>query len=210
LVTRIRGGFQIFRQEFQPDAEASIYLTERVTRTYEAFLSRFPNTVGTEYLGPDCEPGSIVDGTRHEDIQRLSFGDESFDFVASYDVLEHVPRHNDALRELQRVLRPGGGMLITVPFRLDLAANETRAEQSDDGTIRHMLEPEYHGNPVDPAGGSLAYRTFGWQLLDDLRQAGFSEPRAMLFWSEHLRYFGDPQVAVVARKAPTAAEQVPG
>ncbi len=46
---------------------------------------------------------------------RLPFPDESFDLVAALDVLEHIEEDGAALREWQRVLRPGGKVLITAP-----------------------------------------------------------------------------------------------
>lgn len=41
--------------------------------------------------------------------ERLPFGDESFDLIASYDVFGHVHEVDKALDECMRVLRPGGG-----------------------------------------------------------------------------------------------------
>ena len=40
--------------------------------------------------------------------------------------------------------------------------------------IEYLTEPEYHGNPVDPAGGSLVFEIFGWDVLDRARDVGFS------------------------------------
>jgi SAM-dependent methyltransferase len=48
------------------------------------------------------------------DARRLPFGEE-FDLVGAFDVLEHVDDDDGALREAHRVLRPGGGLLLTVP-----------------------------------------------------------------------------------------------
>jgi SAM-dependent methyltransferase len=48
-------------------------------------------------------------------IQRLPFADHSFDLVASYQMLEHVPGPEDALREMLRVVRPGGTVSIVSP-----------------------------------------------------------------------------------------------
>jgi ubiquinone/menaquinone biosynthesis C-methylase UbiE len=49
----------------------------------------------------------------------LPFEDDEFDTVLSCGVLEHVARPADSLRELQRVLRPGGRLLIyKLPNRL--------------------------------------------------------------------------------------------
>jgi SAM-dependent methyltransferase len=46
----------------------------------------------------------------------LPFVDESFDTVLCTSVLEHVDNVEQAVAELCRVLRPGGRLLITMPF----------------------------------------------------------------------------------------------
>ena len=45
---------------------------------------------------------------------------ESFDCVIACDVLEHVPRHIEGIKEVHRVLRKGGYCIITVPQRDNL------------------------------------------------------------------------------------------
>jgi len=45
----------------------------------------------------------------------LPFATNSFDLVVALDVLEHIPDHQTAAREIARVLRPGGLLLATVP-----------------------------------------------------------------------------------------------
>lgn len=48
------------------------------------------------------------------DAERLPFPDESFDVVSSNGVLHHTPNMPAALREIHRVLRPGGRMTVIV------------------------------------------------------------------------------------------------
>jgi ubiquinone/menaquinone biosynthesis C-methylase UbiE len=50
----------------------------------------------------------------HGDAERLPFADASFDFVSSNGVLHHTPDMPTALREICRVLRPGGEVCIAV------------------------------------------------------------------------------------------------
>jgi SAM-dependent methyltransferase len=48
--------------------------------------------------------------------EQLPFGDGEFDFVWIFDVLEHVEKPELVLREVARVLKPGGGFHIVLPL----------------------------------------------------------------------------------------------
>jgi SAM-dependent methyltransferase len=50
------------------------------------------------------------------DIIDIPEPDASFDAVLCVEVLEHVPKPVDALRELARLLKPGGTLILTAPF----------------------------------------------------------------------------------------------
>ena len=77
----------------------------------------------TEYIGTDIE----VSGHDHrnEDIdvyydgKTLPFADDSFDSIFSSEVFEHIFNLSQILDELCRVLKPGGHMLVTMPFVWD-------------------------------------------------------------------------------------------
>lgn len=49
------------------------------------------------------------------DARDLPFGDDSFDRVIASEVLEHIRKDLLAMREIARVLRPGGRVAVTVP-----------------------------------------------------------------------------------------------
>ena len=49
------------------------------------------------------------------DVQHLPFVSESMDLVTALDVLEHTDDDLEALREVRRVLKPSGRVLVTVP-----------------------------------------------------------------------------------------------
>jgi SAM-dependent methyltransferase len=50
----------------------------------------------------------------HLDARRLPFAEE-FDVVGAFDVLEHIDDDRGALAEMRAAVRPGGGLVVTVP-----------------------------------------------------------------------------------------------
>ena len=55
--------------------------------------------------------GEVVEGS----VLDMPFESGSFDLAASLDVIEHLEDDLGALRELRRVVTPGGCLLVTVP-----------------------------------------------------------------------------------------------
>lgn len=57
---------------------------------------------------------------KKEDIMSLSFNENEFDLAISCETIEHVPDSSRAIRELFRVLRPGGQLILTCPNYFNL------------------------------------------------------------------------------------------
>jgi SAM-dependent methyltransferase len=71
--------------------------------------------------GADTNPAIAENGNLTDavvaDLAHLPYGDGAFDLAFSKYVFEHLDRPLDVLRELRRVLRPGGHLLIHTPNR---------------------------------------------------------------------------------------------
>jgi hypothetical protein len=199
LAARMRAALHLFEERIAPVPAAEIYLTEQVTPLYEQFRHRHPSLIGSEYL-VDSTPrgGTTASGIRCEDLTDLTFPDAALDYVLSFEVLEHIPDYQAALRECARVLKPGGKIFSSAPFHGD-EKHRVRARVTESGSIEHLLPPEYHGDPVNPKG-VLCFRYFGVELLDDLRAAGFADASIWLYWSDAFGYLGEDRVLFVARR----------
>jgi SAM-dependent methyltransferase len=104
-------------------------------------------------------PIQLVEGTA------LPFPDATFDVVVSFDVFEHIPDSDAHLREVRRVLRPGGRYLMQTPNKWTNVVFETirwrsftrfRADHCSlhtPGALRRRLEahgfkPRFYDVPV--------------------------------------------------------------
>jgi len=211
LISRVRLGLLLACAALERTGPAAVpYVTEQVTPAYGALAARYPRAIGSEYV-PDeaaaerlrqymeqCAAGS--GGTlRHENVTVLTLADRSVDAVLSFEVLEHVPDYRAALREFARVLRPGGSIVLSVPFLSTQQATTVRATVEPDGTVRHLLEPEYHGDPA-ASDSCLAYYNFSWDFLDELRAAGFADAGLVDAWSPASAFLGAGGI-MTARRA---------
>ena len=119
---------------------------------------------------PDAEPGAIVDGFRSENLESLTFDDESFDVVITQDVMEHVLDPARAFREIARTLRPGGHHVFTTPVCMAMTTSQPRARRGSDGEVELLAPPEYHGTPVDPKG-ALVTMLYGADIASFVEEA---------------------------------------
>jgi SAM-dependent methyltransferase len=175
-------------------------LTEAVTPLFKALSSHRRRLCGSEYLRDGTGRGKRnAQGIQHQDVTQLTFPDEAFNVIGSFEVLEHVPAYTRALCELSRCLRPGGTLLLTVPFILSSATTLTRATIDDAGQVTHLLPPEIHGDPLDDTG-ALCFYHFGWDFLDQLAEVGLEDTSISMFWEPHYGYLGGYQFIITARK----------
>ncbi|WP_131194484.1 class I SAM-dependent methyltransferase [Lichenihabitans psoromatis] len=152
--------------------EIKIYAAEAVTAFALLLRGHFPKFVGSEYMATKAEK-ELLFPIEHQDIMRLTYESQVFDLVSTNEVLEHVPDIDAALRELARVLRPGGWYIGTHPFRFMDLEGDVRTVIWE-GRLKHLKTPEIHGNPVRPGQGSLVFETPGWNILARAREAGFA------------------------------------
>ena len=195
---RSRATFHKFAYDFLDQKNISVYITEQNTHLFNFMRRILPRLIGSEYL-PETPFGSKdTRGIRSEDLTNLTLGDNSQDAILSLDVLEHIPNYQTALSECARVLRPGGRIYITVPFA-GSAETLVRAKVIENGEIVHLQEPDYHGDPINGAG-ILCYYYFGWDILENMKAAGFSDAFAFYYWSKEFGYLGVPQMMIIGVK----------
>jgi SAM-dependent methyltransferase len=131
------------------------------------------NYTCSEYFGGNYASGDYVNGLLHQDLQSLSFNDNSFDVVLSTEVFEHIPDAYDAFKEVYRVLKSGGRHIFTVPFDAGVFKDSVKALIDESGQIKYLADPEYHTDSLRPGEGILVYRIFSLEMMVKLSELGF-------------------------------------
>lgn len=98
----------------------------------------------------------------HMDLHHAPFEDNSFDVIFCNHVLEHVEDDAQCMRELFRIMKPGGWGIFQVPI------DTSRQQTYEDPTITSPEEREKHFWQKDHV------RLFGLDYKDRLAKAGFS------------------------------------
>lgn len=141
-------------------------LADDSNRTYRTHAQKW----GFDYSGLDVQAGINVDVVC-EDPYRFPLADGSFDVVISGQVFEHIEYPWETIREVARVLRPGGCAIIIAP----------------------SSGPE-HRYPQDcwryyPDGMRALAR---WSALDCLHASTFWRETELFLWGDTVGIFAKP------------------
>ncbi len=80
-------------------------------KSVESYINK---GIGVDFKVPEIKNATLE--TRQVTLfDSLEFSDQEFDIVTMLAVLEHLDRPVEICREISRVLRPGGKLLLTVP-----------------------------------------------------------------------------------------------
>lgn len=175
-LSRHRAVLLVLQQLFgdlEPVQQQRTYLVEAVTGFALWMKQHLPLLTLSEFFdgGRPSDPAETIP---HQDLCRLTFADRSFDLVICNELFEHVYDLPQALREILRVLRPGGRLLATFPMAFGQRDSVIKARWNPTSATPDIIgQPDFHGDPIRPDQGSLVYQIPGWELLDQTREAGF-------------------------------------
>lgn len=124
----------------------------------QAFYKRFRNIPHLDYTTTDLN-SPLADVKA--DICNLPFDDNTYDVIFCNHVLEHIPDDTQAMKELYRVMKPGGWGVFQIPQDLN------RATTFEDNSITDKKERAKIFGQYDHV------RVYGRDYFDKLRSIGF-------------------------------------
>ncbi|HEY5109803.1 MAG TPA: methyltransferase domain-containing protein [Acidimicrobiales bacterium] len=122
-----------------------------------ALVRRFEEDCPARYLATDLRVLDNVDFS--SDATQLPLADDSVDMLITLEMLEHVPDPPAVVRELARVLKPGGTVLLSVPSAVPRHDNHDYWRFTAQG-LQQMCEPVFDDGEVVVFGGT--FETLGY------------------------------------------------
>lgn len=187
-IPRNRALVQVLQQHFPSWRDLHIHESSPGGISSDKMRRECRNLVTSQYF-LDVPRGEVRDGVYSEDLESLTFPDNSFDLVITQDVFEHILRPQKAFAEIARTLKTDGAHVFTVPYyRGQKTVIRARAKES--GEIEYLLKPDYHGNPIDPEG-SLVITEWGDEICDFIFAASGMTTTIFSFFDKKLGLEGE-------------------
>lgn len=133
------------------------------------------------YYSTDFENEFLSD--YHFDITKIDCADETFDLITCYHILEHIPNDIVAMKELYRVLKKNGVVLIQTPFKEGEIYEDEKIITSED-RLKHFGQEDH----------VRIYSALGLQKR--LEEAGFSAEIKIFEYDEYFGFTKSEKVIV--------------
>ncbi|MBQ2374167.1 MAG: class I SAM-dependent methyltransferase [Alistipes sp.] len=112
---------------------------------------------GIEVIAPSAKQYTTIDKSKAYDaslpenvkfhqmeVPPIEFEDESFDYVISFQVIEHIKRDKDFIKEVSRILRKGGKFIVSTPNApMSLTRNPWHIREYNATEFRDLLSNDF-------------------------------------------------------------------
>ena len=115
------------------------------------------------YFWEDVQPGEFRENIQCQDLINLTYEDNSFDLVLSSDIFEHVRKPFAGFQEINRVLKPGGFHIFSIPSQRPMPSKTVFRVDTSGPEDVFVLPRHYHSAPM--GGKSLVYTDFGEDMV---------------------------------------------
>lgn len=184
----LRDFTDVFQQKYNvlhiaPEGSLRAYFMHRTSVRYTA-----------GFKDAEAYKGYYYDQVKqHIDITKTEFSDNQFDFIICNHVLEHIEDDLRAMKELYRIMKPGGIGILQVPYA---------------PALEHTIEGLPSPTPADRLrlyGQEDHVRIYGTDYFERLKSVGFEVDQFMLYQSnpeKYKPYAINPEEPIIAVRKP--------
>lgn len=168
-IPRQRALMDVLGQKFPGYKNLKIHESSPSGATFRQLMKECTNYSFSYYYGEKYLKGErMSNGATNENLEDLSFEDETFDLFITQDVMEHVNNPEKAFAEIARVLKRGGVHIFTTPM---YHFQKTRARiKVENGQVINILPEIYHGNPISKQGALVTY-DWGYDIVEYIERS---------------------------------------
>lgn len=112
---------------------------------------------GIEVIAPSAEKYTTIDKSQAYDatlptnvtfqqmeVPPIGFADESFDYIISFQVIEHIKRDKEFIKEVSRILRKGGKFIVSTPNApMSLTRNPWHIREYTESELKTLLSSDF-------------------------------------------------------------------
>jgi len=124
----------------------------------EGYGSHLLSKSAASVVGADISPDAVTHASKRyaqeclcyiaADCTKIPEPDASFDVIVSFETIEHMTEHEAFMREVDRLLAPGGLFIISSPNRPEYSdktgyANEFHVKELDRTELKALLDPHF-------------------------------------------------------------------
>lgn len=132
---RHRGLFFLYKDYLEEQIQQNVEIKILHFAPEPVFYNLFKKSDSIKYFTTDYFLEDV--DYPNVDIQSMPFNDEEFDMVLCNHVIEHVEKDDLALKELFRILKPRGKVLITIPGNFNKVKTKRFKTLENNGHYRH-------------------------------------------------------------------------
>ena len=98
----------------------------------------------TSYYWSDTPTGEFNEGVQCQDLTQLTYDEASFDLVLTSDIFEHVRHPFDGFQEVNRVLKPGGMHIFSIPVQHPMRSKTVFRVDTSGDEDKFILPPHFY------------------------------------------------------------------
>lgn len=166
---------------------------------YKEFLKKDKDI---DYIGIDIEPTEYHNTVKPDfywDGETIPFDNDSFDFVIATEFLEHYFDTSHILKEIQRVLKPGGTFFFTVPNVWPIHEKPYDYHRFTPFSLeKYFTNNNFSSWSIKPLGNSNYHLCIALALWYDINLSKFKKKIVRPFLYPFISFFSDKKLKKVA------------